>query len=92
LWNDIECRNYLTSSEFKLDFKALLEHDQQSFKEPIGWSNKTMKDSPLVKEINAVWSELQSTYVKEMPELAYKEVPNEKEIFETISTIFKLLS
>ena len=92
LWNDIECRNYLTSSEFKLDFKALLEHDQQSFKEPIGWSNKTMKDSPLVKEINAVWSELQSTYVKEMPELAYKEVPNEKEIFETTSTIFKLLS
>lgn len=92
LWNDIECRNYLTSSEFKLDFKALLEHDQQSFKEPIGWSNKTMKDSPLVKEIYAVWSELQSTYVKEMPELAYKEVPNEKEIFETTSTIFKLLS
>lgn len=92
LWNDIECRNYLTSGEFKLDFKALLEHDQQSFKEPIGWSNKTMKDSPLVKEINAVWSELQSTYVKEMPELAYKEVPNEKEIFETTSTIFKLLS
>ena len=92
LWNDIECRNYLTSSEFKLDFKALLEHDQQSFKESIGWSNKTMKDSPLVKEINAVWSELQSIYVKEMPELAYKEVPNEKEIFETTSTIFKLLS
>jgi hypothetical protein len=51
-----------------------------------------MKDSPLVKDINAVWSELQSTYVKEMPELAYKEVPNEKEIFETTSTIFKLLS
>jgi predicted nucleotidyltransferase component of viral defense system len=92
LWNDIECRNYLTSSEYKLDFKALLEHDQQSFKEPIGWSNKTMKDSPLVKDINAVWSELQSIYVKEMPELAYKEVPNEKEIFETTSTIFKLLS
>lgn len=92
LWNDVECRNYLTSGDFKLDFKALLEHDQQSFKEPIGWSNKTMKDSPLVKDINAVWSELQSTYVKEMPELAYKEVPNEKEIFETTSTIFKLLS
>ena len=92
LWNDIECRNYLTSGEFKLDFKALLEHDQQSFKEPIGWSNKTMKDSPLVKDINAVWSELQSTYVKEMPELAYQEVPNEKEIFETTSTILKLLS
>lgn len=92
LWSDIECRNYLTSGDFKLDFNALLEHDQQSFKEPIGWSNKTMKDSPLVKDINAVWSELQSTYVKEMPELAYKEVPNEKEIFETTSTIFKLLS
>lgn len=92
LWNDIECRNYLTSGDFKFDFNALLEHDQQSFKEPIGWSNKTMKDSPLVKDINAVWSELQSTYVKEMPELAYKEVPNEKEIFETTSTIFKLLS
>jgi predicted nucleotidyltransferase component of viral defense system len=92
LWNDIECRNYLTSGDFKLDFNALLEHDQQSFKEPIGWSNKTMNDSPLVKDIKAVWSELQSTYVKEMPELAYKEVPNEKEIFETTSTIFKLLS
>ena len=92
LWKDIDCRNYLTSGDFKFDFNALLEHDQQSFKEPIGWSNKTMKDSPLVKDINAVWSELQSTYVKEMPELAYKEVPNEKEIFETTSTIFKLLS
>lgn len=92
LWNDTECRNYLISSDFKLDFRALLEHDQQSFKEPIGWSNKTINDSPLVKDINVVWSELQSAYIKEMPELAYKKVPHENEIFETISAIFKLLS
>lgn len=92
LWRNAECKNYLTSNNFKLEFNALFEHDQKSFKEPLGWSNKTLKDSPLVRDINAVWSDIKDTYIKEMPELAYKEVPSENDVLETISEIIKLLS
>lgn len=70
----------------------MFEHDQKSFKEPLGWSEKTLKESPLVRDINAVWSDIKDTYTKEMPELAYKEVPSENDVLETISEIIKLLS
>lgn len=88
LWNDPESRAYLESAEFKTDFKALLSSDQARFKEPEGWCNKKVSDSPLVSSFDKVWSELQETYSKELPELAYQTIPSP----ESVAVSFKELS
>lgn len=88
LWNDPESRAYLESAEFKTDFKALLSSDQARFKEPEGWCDKKVSDSPLISSFDIVWSELQETYSKELPELAYQAIPSP----ESVAKSFKELS
>lgn len=88
LWNDPESRAYLESTEFKTDFKALLSSDQAQFKEPEGWCDKKVSDSPLISSFDIVWSELKETYSKELPELAYQAIPSP----ESVAKSFKELS
>lgn len=88
LWNDPESRAYLESAEFKTDFKALLSSDQAQFKEPEGWCDKKVSDSPLISSFDIVWSELKETYSKELPELAYQAIPSP----ESVAKSFKELS
>lgn len=88
LWNDPESRAYLESAVFKTDFKALLSSDQAQFKEPEGWCDKKVSDSPLISSFDIVWSELKETYSKELPELAYQAIPSP----ESVAKSFKELS
>ena len=88
LWNDSESRAYLESAEFKTDFKELLSSDQARFKDPEGWCDKKVSDSPLISSFDIVWSELQETYSKELPELAYQAIPSP----ESVAKSFKELS
>lgn len=91
LWNDPESRAYLESTEFKTDFKALLSSDQARFKEPEGWCDKKVSDSPLVSSFDKVWSELQETYSKELPELAYQTIPLPESVAESFKELSVLL-
>lgn len=75
LWQDVECKRYLQSEEFKNDFQKLFLEDQERFKEPDGWQNRLLCESPLFVNLNAVWDELKSVYESELPELAYRSVP-----------------
>ena len=75
LWEDQACRNYLMSDEFKRDFGKLLAEDQARFKEPEGWQQKRIGDSPLLADFNGLWPELQKVYDVELPGLAYRPVP-----------------
>lgn len=40
-----------------------------------GWQNKDIKDSPIINDLHNVWSALSNVYAKELPDLAYKEIP-----------------
>ena len=92
LWRDAECRNYLTSSAFLEEFNVLLKNDQTRFKEPKGWSYKTISDSPLLQDLDNVWFAIKQTYNNEMPELAYKEIPNEEDVLKVLYEIFTLFT
>ena len=91
LWNDPESRAYLESAEFKTDFKALISSDQARFKDPEGWCEKKVSDSPLVYSFDKVWSELQETYSKELPELAYQTIPSPESVAESFKELSVLL-
>lgn len=88
LWNAPESRDYLQSEELSREFNDLLSSDKARFKEPNGWSEKTLTESPLISAFDGVWEELSETYSKEMPELAYQSIPSP----EFVATSFKELS
>ena len=91
LWNDSESRAYLESAEFKTDFKESLSSDQARFKDPEGWCDKKVSDSPLISSFDIVWSELQETYSKELPELAYQAIPSPESVAKSFKELSALL-
>ena len=91
LLHDTDTHTYLQCEEFKTDLKALFNHDQQEFEKPEGWQCKTMNESPLLTDFHEVWNNLQSLYLRELPDLAYQEIPSAKEIEDSIITIFSTI-
>ena len=75
LLNDAETQDYLKSDAFKSDFSILFAQDQQRFDKPEGWQNKDIMDSPIISDLHNVWSALSNVYAKELPDLAYKDIP-----------------
>ena len=90
LQND-EIKEYVGSEQFRTDFHALLQEDQQRFVQPIGWQEKSITDSPLLKDLQGVWRGLQNVYRKELPDLAYRPIPSIEEIQRGVSEIIKCL-
>lgn len=80
LLNDKETKEYLESDTFKADFTSLFTQDQQRFDKPEGWQNKEIKDSPIITDLHTVWSSLSNVYSRELPELAYKDIPSVNDI------------
>lgn len=92
LLKDRECMEYIKSQEFKSDFNSLLQHDRQLFANPEGWQTRDISHSPLIKDFISVWSDLQNTYNREMPDLAYKSIPTVDEIEASILTILDYIA
>ena len=89
LINDKETQEYLDSVSFNNDLKNLFTQDQQRFTKPDGWQHKKIKESPILTDLHSVWSQLDSIYSNELPDLAYKEIPSAEQIEKAIR---KLLS
>ena len=87
LLQDADCQIYLQSGDFKSDFQTLLEHDRQSFAKPDGWQNRPLLESPLITNMHATWKLLQPTYLRELPDLAYRNIPSVDEIESSIQTL-----
>ena len=85
----MECKRYLQSEEFKNDFQKLFLEDQERFKEPDGWQNRLLCESPLFVNLNAVWDELKSVYESELPELAYRSVPKADVIVDSFRDLIR---
>lgn len=91
LWKDEESKVYLQSDQFLKDFQILISSDQARFKEPEGWCRKSVAGSPLITSFSTVWSELKETYSKELPELAYQEIPSAEEVAASFQELSQLL-
>ena len=91
LLHDTETHIYLQGEDFKADLKALFYHDQQEFEKPDGWQDKTMSDSPLLTDFHEVWKNLKSLYLRELPDLAYQEIPSAEEIEDSLITILSAI-
>lgn len=91
LWQDPESRSYFRSLQFKEEFDRLLKSDQERFDEPIGWNKKSWRDSPLVSSFDEVWGELSVSYLKELPELAYQDIPSSEDVAKDFKELIALL-
>lgn len=87
LLHDQETASYLESDTFKTDFSTLFAQDQERFDKPEGWQGKEIADSPLIKELFPSWQSLKRTYLKELPDLAYQEIPTADDIEKSFMTI-----
>jgi hypothetical protein len=87
LLQDDACRAYIQFGDFRHDFETLLEHDRQSFAKPDGWQNRSLKESPLVIDLHATWMQLQPTYLRELPGLAYRDIPSVGQVEQSMATI-----
>ncbi len=87
LIHNSEILAYVGSSGFYSDFSTLLEHDHKQFSKPEGWQERKLNESPLLLSFDEVWSKLETTYTKELSELAYTDIPKAQQIRESMKTI-----
>lgn len=80
LMKNPECIEFVESDSFKNQFDAILQHDKEIFEEPTGWQIKSLSDSPLIKDFTNVWEQLKEKYQSELSALAYRPIPNEKDV------------
>lgn len=92
LLNDEEIQSYLKSDAFKSDFANLFTQDQQRFDKPEGWQNKDIMDSPIIMDLHSVWSTLCKVYLRELPNLAYKEIPTIESIEDSMGLLLSYLT
>ena len=82
-----ETNGYLKSEAFRADFQGLFEHDRQQFDKPDGWLERSLEQSPLLTAWADVWKKLEATYLRELPGLAYHEIPSSEDIAGSMQTI-----
>ena len=90
LLNDAECRDYL-SQNFLSDLKNLWLHDQSVFDTPEGWQGEKLENAPLIKDFPHLWDGLQSNYVAELSQLAYRPIPSPKEIATSLTELLQIV-
>jgi predicted nucleotidyltransferase component of viral defense system len=89
LANNAECAKYINSTDFKKDFVELYAHDQEMFTEPDKWVGKTVEQSPLINDFPTMWEKLKETYRNELSQLAFSQIPEEKEVAKVFIEIIK---
>ena len=80
LAKDDDCIKCIQSDTFKQQFFALLEHDKELFDEPKGWGAKSIGESPLIINFDSLWKIIKGQYQSELSALAYRSIPDEKDV------------
>ena len=92
LLNDNECKSYFDSEDFIKDITEIIKHDRTAFDEPPGWGQKSISDSPLIKDFDTLWKSIKVTYTRELANLAFSEIPDEKDVATSFKHIINKLS
>ncbi|MEA4839470.1 MAG: nucleotidyl transferase AbiEii/AbiGii toxin family protein [Bacteroidales bacterium] len=91
LAQDAECVEYMQTAQFKIDFSELLVHDKVAFDTPDGWRMKDIMESPLIVNFPVLWDGLRTSYQNELTQLAFIEIPEEKEVFNSFEKLINNL-
>ena len=89
LMNNSECAAFVASGSFKKQFDTILQHDKKMFEEPNGWQNKSVAESPLITDFPNIWKQINGKYQTELTALAYRPVPDEKNISDVFMKLTK---
>ncbi len=84
-----ECIEFVASGSFKEQFDTILQHDKEMFEEPMGWQSKSIYESPLVTDFSSLWKQIKEKYQTELSALAYRLIPDEKEVAKCFSELIK---
>ncbi|MDR3669098.1 MAG: nucleotidyl transferase AbiEii/AbiGii toxin family protein [Ignavibacteriaceae bacterium] len=91
LMQDKGCAAFVKSDNFRLQFNQILNHDKELFDEPKGWQTKSVSESILISDFDNIWNQLKDNYNKELSALAYKAIPDEKKVAESLRELIKLI-
>lgn len=70
----------------------MLMYLQATFDNPKGWNTMDIEQSPLLSDFSALWANLKTTYMKELPAIAFSDIPDAEEVaasFEKIANQLK---
>ncbi len=80
-------REFFTTKDFDKLLLKVANDDILSFKSDNKWLQNHPTQAMIFKESKEVWSKLKTTYFSTFSKLIYGELPNDKEILETLNTI-----
>jgi len=89
LLNDPACENFVKSGVFKKEFEKVLSHDKSIFKEPIGWEDRSLSESPLVNDFDNIWNNLKEKYQTELSAFAYRPIPDAEIVAKRFKELLK---
>jgi hypothetical protein len=92
LLNDAEGKSYFNSNDFVKNITELITHDRTAFDEPPGWGQKSVSESPLMNDFDSLWNNIKATYTRELANLAFSEIPDEKDVSTSFKQIINKLS
>lgn len=87
LMKNPECIEFVASDSIKIQFDIILKHDRAIFEEPMGWQSKSISESPLVIDFPTIWKKLRGKYQTELSALAYRPIPDEKDVAKCFSEL-----
>ena len=84
-----ECIEFVASDSLKKQFDTILGHDREMFEEPKDWQNKSISESPLVTNFSTLWKQIKEKYQTELSALAYRPIPDEKDVAKCFEELIK---
>lgn len=66
-----------------------LQYDREMFEEPTGWQTKAISESSLVNDFSNIWQQLKKKYETELSALAYRPIPDEKDVAKCFEELIK---
>lgn len=84
-----ECIEFVASDSLKKQFDTILGHDREMFEEPKDWQNKSISESPLVTNFSTLWKQIKEKYQTELSALAYRPIPDEKDVAKCFEKLIK---
>jgi predicted nucleotidyltransferase component of viral defense system len=84
-----ECIEFVASDSLKKQFDNILRHDREMFEEPKDWQNKSISESPLVTNFSTLWKQIKEKYQTELSALAYRPIPDEKDVAKCFEELIK---
>ena len=82
---------FFQSEEFIKLFLKVARDDVISFKNNNDWLQNHPKTAIIFSNTESIWNNVKTTYFTTFKELVYGELPNEKDILETLKTVAKRL-